>query len=166
MLVISDSTPIISLAKISQLDLLQKLFKKAFIPRAVWNELTSNEFYADEIVQIKSANFIIVHDVCDKNSVKILNEIVGLDIGESEAISLAICSSADVLLIDEHKGRQVASQLNLNIVGTVGFLLQAFDENFLSRQDILLCIDILRDSSVRISEKLFNLMLNHINQSL
>ena len=166
MLVISDSTPIISLAKISQLDLLQKLFKKVFIPRAVWNELTSNEFYADEIVQIKSANFIIVHDVCDKNSVKILNEIVGLDIGESEAISLAICSSADVLLIDEHKGRQVASQLNLNIVGTVGILLQAFDENFLSRQDILLCIDILRDSSVRISEKLFNLMLNHINQSL
>lgn len=166
MLVISDSTPIISLAKISQLDLLQKLFKKVFIPRAVWNELTSNEFYADEIVQIKSANFIIVHDVCDKNSVKILNEIVGLDIGESEAISLAICSSADVLLIDEHKGRQVASQLNLNIVGTVGILLQAFDENFLSRQDILLCIDILRNSSVRISEKLFNLMLNHINQSL
>ena len=166
MLVVSDSTPIISLTKISQLDLLQKLFDKIFVPRAVWNELTSNDFYADEITQIKSANFIVVHDVCDKNAVKILNEIVGLDIGESEAISLAIDSSADVLLIDEHKGRQVASQLNLNIVGTVGILLQAFDENLLSRQNILDCIDALRKSSVRISERLFNLMLNHINRSL
>ena len=42
MIVISDTTPIITLSKIKRLDLLQKLFENIMIPKAVYNELTSN----------------------------------------------------------------------------------------------------------------------------
>ena len=40
MIVVSDTTPLISLLKINQLDLLEKLFGEVLIPEAVFNELT------------------------------------------------------------------------------------------------------------------------------
>ena len=43
MIVVSDTTPLISLLKIGRLDLLKKLFGEIFIPQAVFNELTVDE---------------------------------------------------------------------------------------------------------------------------
>ena len=43
MIVVSDTTPLISLLKISRLDLLEKLFGEVLIPAAVFNELTTDE---------------------------------------------------------------------------------------------------------------------------
>lgn len=48
MIVISDTTPIITLSKIKRLDLLQKLFKNILIPQAVYSELTSNVQFQNE----------------------------------------------------------------------------------------------------------------------
>ena len=45
MIVIADTSPIISLLKINRLDLLSELFGSIFIPEAVYNELTQNEKY-------------------------------------------------------------------------------------------------------------------------
>ena len=39
MIIISDTTPIITLLKINQLDLLQKLFQEIYIPESVYNQL-------------------------------------------------------------------------------------------------------------------------------
>ena len=49
----------------------------------------------------------------------------GLDKGEAEAISLAIENQADILIIDELAGRQVAKQHNLRIIGLLGILIDA-----------------------------------------
>ena len=45
MIVVSDTTPLISLLKIERLDLLKKLFENVLIPQAVYeeHELTSDE---------------------------------------------------------------------------------------------------------------------------
>ena len=43
MIVISDTTPLISLLKIDRIDLLEKLFGQALIPQAVFDELTADE---------------------------------------------------------------------------------------------------------------------------
>lgn len=43
MIVVSDTTPLISLLKIQRLDLLEKLFGQVFIPQAVFDELTAEE---------------------------------------------------------------------------------------------------------------------------
>lgn len=48
MIVISDTTPIISLLKINRLSLLQDLFGEVKIPLAVFNELTVNLKFAEE----------------------------------------------------------------------------------------------------------------------
>ena len=138
------------------------MFGKILIPRAVFKELTENEFYQNESETVKNSEFIIVNEVKNNQAVKILREIAGLDAGENESIVLAEEINSDILLMNERKGRQVAKKLNLKIVGTVGILLQAYDENFLSESDVLECVKLLKNSNIRISENLFELIVKHI----
>ena len=48
-----------------------------------------------------------------------------LDPGESYAIASAVEQKGDELLMDERRGRQVATQLGLSIIGLLGILLLA-----------------------------------------
>ena len=57
MIVISDTTPIISLLKADQLGLLEKLYGNVLIPRAVYRELTENPRYTKEAAIIKKLDF-------------------------------------------------------------------------------------------------------------
>ena len=49
MIVVSDTTPLISLLKIERLDLLKKLFGNVLIPQAVYEELTVDERFSMEV---------------------------------------------------------------------------------------------------------------------
>ena len=88
MIVVSDTTPLISLLKINQLDLLEKLFGEVLIPEAVFNELTVDERFQLEAQLIRQKEFIAVKPVNNLESVSILKRATGLDQGESEAIVL------------------------------------------------------------------------------
>lgn len=154
MLVVSDTTPIISLMKMNQLPLLHRLFGIVHIPSTVFKELTDNPKYQEEIIVLQTSDYIQIDNVDDVEKVESIRQ-TGLDAGESEAIVLAKQLSADILLIDEAKGRMVAAQHGLQIMGTIGILLQSFKSGFLSRQEIVGCIYSLRCHHRRISEKLF-----------
>lgn len=162
MIVVADTTPIITLMKLQRLDLLEKLFDTVGVPHAVFEELTSNSNYLIEAQMITECPFIKRFEVIDRQSIKILREVVGLDAGESEAIALAEEKNADLLIIDERKGRRVAKQMKLKIVGTIGILLQAFDYKILSQEEIFSCLEKLRNSRIRISDSLFELILDHV----
>lgn len=58
MIVISDTTPVLSLLKAEQLDLLQKLYHSVVIPEAVYNELTSNPIFQNEKESIENCPFL------------------------------------------------------------------------------------------------------------
>lgn len=163
MIIISDTTPIISLLKAEQLDLLQKLFDEVIIPNAVFHELISNQRFQDEAQKIKDCPYIYVEEVISIKSVDIFRRVTGLDAGESEAIVMADEKKADLLLMDERKGRIVAKQMGLTITGTVGILLQAFDEELLNADEIKKSMIKLRECGIRISESLYKLILDHIN---
>ena len=166
MIVIADTTPIITLMKLQRLDLLEKLFDTVLVPNAVYEELVSNSNYLTEAKMVVECPFLKRLEISDRQSIKILREVVGLDAGESEAIALAEEKHADLLIIDERKGRRVAKQMKLKIIGTIGILLQAFDCKILSQEEILSCSERLRDSSIRISDSLFELILDHVKKHM
>ena len=58
MIVISDTTPIISLLKAGRLEILEKLYGKVLIPEAVYQELTENPSYESEAQIIRNAEFL------------------------------------------------------------------------------------------------------------
>ena len=100
--------------------------------------------------------------VNDSKSVDLLRRATGLDKGESEAIILSDIYHADLLLMDEIKGRQVAKQMGLHLMGTVGMLRVAYEEKLLSYQDVVKCIEILRMNGRHISDKLFRQLLESL----
>ncbi|MBQ2592703.1 MAG: DUF3368 domain-containing protein [Candidatus Riflebacteria bacterium] len=162
MIVISDTTPIISLIKIDKLFLLQKLFGKVIIPQAVYDELVSNPKYTNEAITVYNSSYISIVKIEDRQSVDKLRYSSGLDIGESEAITYSNLVNADLLLMDELKGRKVAKQLGLSITGTIGILIQSFDEGFLDKEEIIKSIKTLKNSGRYISDSLYYRLIDRI----
>lgn len=162
MIVVSDSTPIISFLKINHLDLLEQLFGLVQIPKGVFAELTENPRFQKETDIVKSSTFIEVVDDIDENYVSLLRRSTGLDLGESEAIYLSDNRNADLLLMDEVRGREVAARMGIKIMGTIGVLGLAYSDKLISQSDVKTAIEILRDSGRHISERLYEQLLEMI----
>jgi len=163
MIVVSDATPVISLLKINQLNLLQGLFGEVLIPQAVYDELTLNPKFEKEAVQVKKCGFITKVEVGQESSVSLFQRATGLDRGESEAIVYTDNKSAELILMDEIKGRKVAKQMGLNVMGTLGVLLEAYEQGLLDKEEIFSSLDILRNSGRHISELLYEQLIKRIN---
>ena len=164
MIVISDTTPIVSLIKISRIDLLEKLFGEVCIPEAVFRELTTNTIFESEAEVVKNSPFLKTIPVKNRKSLEILQAASGLDDGESEAIILADELKSDILVIDERKGRKVAQKLGITITGTIGILIQAHDEKIISTEDIKNYLEQLRNSNIRLSDSLIQEALSMLDQ--
>lgn len=162
MIVISDTTPIISLLKANRLDLLRKLYGKVLIPNAVYKELTENITFAKEAKIIKDIDYLTVVAVENEKSVSVLRNVTGLDAGESEALIMYDEQKADLLLMDEHKGRSVAKQLNVRHIGTVGVLLLAYDKGMIQQDGVKSCLDTMLANNIRLDRKLCNVVMEHI----
>lgn len=159
MIVVSDTSPLISFLKINRLDILEKLFGKIIVPEAVYAELVNNYEFSTETQIIRQNNFIEPVEISRRDNVLQIQNETGLDLGESEAIFLTHNLNADVLLVDEEKGRLVAKKFGLNIMGTIGVLKTAFDENIVSRIEIEYFVDVLRSSHRYIGKDLYSWLL-------
>lgn len=125
-LVIADSGAIFSLAVLNKLNLLELLFDNIKIPYAVWEEITLvkdneifkdiNLFFRDKIVKISNFNDLTLI----------------MDFGESESVILYKELDAKFLLIDDKKARKIAENFGLNCIGTLGLLILAKKENFVT----------------------------------
>ena len=126
MIVVADTTPLISLLKINKLHILNQLYGTVHIPRAVYNELTVNADFDEEAETIRKAAFLHIHDDIPADRVDLLQRATGLDLGESEAIILADSFETKTLLMDEFHGRSVAEQMRIPITGVIGVLIAAY----------------------------------------
>ena len=154
MIVVSDTTPLISFLKIGHISLLEKLFGRVFIPPAVYCELSANVRFQHEASQIKQSSFIEVRAVENSGAVDVLRRVTGLDQGESEAIVLADELNADVLLMDEVKGRVVSDEMGIKVMGTIGILMVAYEERELTACEARECIEILQRTGRHIARSI------------
>ena len=160
MIVVADTTPIISFAKICRFDLLEKMFGEILLPRAVYDELTLNSEYNDEANMIYSAKIFKIVEIENDKHVSLLRRATGLDLGESEAIVYCDENSCDLLLVDEIKARAVAENMNIKIMGTIGILKAARKLGYINKDDVLEIVDIFRRSHRHISDSLLEELLN------
>jgi hypothetical protein len=106
--------------------------------------------------EVKSADWIKQQDVTNRHLTQALTQ--ELDIGEAEAIALALEIGADLLLMDERLGREVALHLDVRYTGLIGVLIEAKRKGFIV--SIKPCLDQLRDiAGFRLSEKLYTRVL-------
>lgn len=80
-----------------------------------------------------------------------------LDEGETAAISLAIQLSADQLLIDDLRARQVAKNRQIDVTGTIGVLILAAD---LGLVDVRQMITRLQQTNFRLSPNMWEALLH------
>lgn len=120
--VVSDTSPVRALAHLRLLDVLGELFGEVLVPQAVAKELLHPPARFPS-VDVRSLPGITVRQPGNEERVRELQ--AELDEGEAEAIALAEELRADAVLIDEAAGRNVASQLGLPVLGTLGILLRA-----------------------------------------
>lgn len=118
-LVIADAGPIFSLAILDELELLNQLFDKIKISKAVWEEISFDKtptfykrierFFKSKVTHIKGFNELTFV----------------MDYGESESVILYRELNADFLLIDDKKARNIAENFGIKCIGTLGILSAA-----------------------------------------
>jgi predicted nucleic acid-binding protein len=123
LLVVSNSSPIMNLAIIGQLHLIQELFGEIIISKEVWSELIIEGKGNPGINEIEKAKWVKVVKVKNDSLVKTLTK--DLDVDESAAIALAIEKKANLLLLDETDARNLAEFYHLTKTGVIGILMRA-----------------------------------------
>lgn len=153
--VVSDTSPLLNLALIDQLGLLTSQFSGLTIPAQVWDELTDGDAGLDALRDLHDTEFLTVVEV--ERSDLFTEVFRELDLGETAAICYAIEQDADLILLDEKDGRQVARRHDLRVTGVIGILLRAANEDNLELQQEL---DALREAGFWISDELYSKILS------
>ncbi|KJH73371.1 nucleic acid-binding protein [Aliterella atlantica CENA595] len=131
-MVVSDTSPITNLAAIGQLDLLRQLYETIVISLAVYNEMVAVSTVVPGAVEVQTLWWIQTQTVANVQSVVALQSIQDdIDLGEAEAMALALELKADLLLMDERRGRALAANYGLSVTGLLGVLLQAKRNGFI-----------------------------------
>lgn len=164
MIVISDTSAITNLAAIDSLKLLPQLYTQITIPEAVYRELVEIEPPVPGSGEVQRAAWVKVTAVVNRAMVEQLQDEVRLDAGEAEAIALALELKADLLLIDERRGRATANRLGVKITGLLGILVEAKQKNLIPA--VKPVMDALIDTSeFRVSSALYNQILSMVNET-
>ncbi len=154
MIVVSNTSPIISLARIEQLKLLNQLFAEILIAGPVYSELVAQPASA---LELNSTPWIKVHELTDNALLAQWRKQFRLGRGELSTILLAKELSVDLAIIDEKKARQLAQRENLRVVGTLGILEESYRRKHI--HDLRMCYQSLLSTGTYIDRRLLNMSL-------
>jgi predicted nucleic acid-binding protein len=131
--VVADTSPLFYLAKLGCFTLLRDLFEKVNVPGKVWRETLAATHKHPETLRhfdaAKSDGWLVVREL---QTTLALTELGSLDAGEREAITLAHELHADLLIVDDEAGRNVATNMGFAVTETLGVLINAKQHGLLS----------------------------------
>ena len=120
--VIVNSTPLIALCKVNQLDLLRRLYGEITVPKAVFEEVTKKNDLVRKEVTV--ASWIHIEAVQDTKAKRMYR--AKLHDGEVEVMILAQEYEGEhLVVIDDNAARKTAQFLGLTLTGTLGVLMKA-----------------------------------------
>lgn len=160
---VADTGPLIGLARVRHLHLLESLFTEVVVPPEVHRELRIKERRpgSQALEKALEEGWLSVTPLAT-GSREPAPLTQALDVGEVEAIRLAEERSA-ILLIDDRRGRAAAKRRGLRIVGTGGVLLAAKKAALLPR--VAPVLRALEDSGYRLSPALVGRILQIADES-
>lgn len=152
----SNSSPLIWLAKIGRLVLLKTLFGEVVIPRRVYEETTLEKQSADAILIGKAVEDGWIKVSEEKmEEVDALAGVSGIHLGEAEAILLAQRLGTE-LIIDEREASVTAQMFSVKPIGTIAVLLLALARDQVTLSEFRECLDSLLASGFWLSVDVYN----------
>jgi len=148
-IIISDTSCLIILDKIDELELLMKMGRKVFVTPIILKEFGKSLPDWISVVMPENAHYQ-----------QILK--MDLDEGEASAIALSLEMKDPILMIDELKGRKVAEKLNLRYSGTFGLILRAKQIGLINSVKPIL--EKIKSTNFRFDEKLFEKVLEQAGE--
>lgn len=111
-IIIADTSCLIVLANIGELELLHKIYEEIITTLDIAIE------YGDSL-----PDWVEIMEVKDKYRQQILE--LQIDRGESSAIALALETKNSTVILDDFKARKIANQLGITFTGTLGIIIKA-----------------------------------------
>jgi uncharacterized protein len=130
-IIVSNASPLITLAKVGSLGILAELFGEIFIAREVHHEITVMGAGRAGAKEVHEAAWIRLKSCSDIDRFIELKRRFRLGSGETATVLLAHELSADLAIIDERAARAFAKDLDVKVIGTVGILESAFRKQLL-----------------------------------
>lgn len=149
--VVANTTPIIALADIGQLDLLRQLYGEIIIPTAVLDEIISEPARS----KVGESGWIIVESVSNAEQKRLFKS--RLHEGEVEVMLLAQEQHADLVIIDDNAAKKTAKFLGINVTGTMGILIRAKQNGLIDEVKPL--IEELLDKGLYIGQEVVDMVL-------
>ena len=157
-IVVTDKDPMIGLGRISRFSVIKRRYKSITIPPRVLEELciTSDRPGARALSEAIADGWISIVSPKKTHASGMLSLI--LDAGKAEAIQLASERNAQLLVIDDRRGREIALSRGIKINGTGGILIAAKKAGILGKVKPVL--DELSSAGYRLSEDLCNRIID------
>lgn len=159
-LVVSNTSPLLYLHQIGQLDLVRKLYGELVVPEAVAHELARGRELGIDVPDPGEYAWIQVKEPPER---LLLRAVVDLGPGEAEVIAFGMAHSGALLLLDDRLARRMAAVLGLGVTGTLGLLVKAKRVGELS--SVRPCLEALKKTTIRVSDELMRWALQEANES-
>lgn len=140
-LVIADSSCLILLAKIEELEILKSVYKRIFVTKEIAGE------FGGELPE-----WIEVKEIENKTLQSLFEEV--LDLGEASALTLAFETQDCTVILDDLKARKMAAKLNIKVTGTIGVIVKAKTENKIPSAKAV--FEKILETDFRISDRILN----------
>ena len=159
--VIVNSTPLIALSNIGQLDLLRQLYCEIYLPQAVFREVCEKNDAAGDAMR-KAHDWI--HVVPIEHPEQYAMYRAKLHAGEVEVMILAQeAPKADLLIMDDNAAKKTAKFLGLPVTGTMGVLLKAKRSGLIVAVSPLL--EAIKENGFYISDQVTQLVLREAGEN-
>lgn len=139
-MIVFDSSTLILLAKIDMLELFISNFHgRVLIPEKVKVEVCAkNSEGASLIVKLIEEKKIYVLKAKNSGQIKKLMEDFNIDIGEAEALTLAIQEGVGIVASDDKNTIKACKILKMDFVTAVAFLVRAVEKKLIERDEALI----------------------------
>jgi predicted nucleic acid-binding protein len=138
-----NASPMITLCKSGQENLLPQLFGEIVLPGAVWEEVNAGDI-TDPAVQKLSALILVKRN--DTVAIAPVVQAWDLGAGETAVLSYALARPDYVAVIDDTAGRRCARSFNITVIGTLRLIVLAKRRGLIDR--IMPGIEALRNAGL------------------